>query len=555
MLQVFDRVLTTGSTDTLIHLTLIALAALLALGFLDSARGRVLNRISSFLEELLVPLAFERSLMNAMRGRPYRSEAVRDVREMRGFLQGPGILAVFDLPWSPIFLAAIFVLHPVLGFVSAGSTLLLLGLALLNDVRSRRYLKSASEAGMRALWELDLFNRSAEVIDALGMMNSIKRRWLLDNRETLQLQMVANDRAATIAGLAKFCRYAVQVLILGAGAWLVTTHALTAGAMIAGSILLSRALAPIDQVLGTWRQIVAAYGAYKRLHASFAEPPIRPEGMPLPAPRGDLTIEDVHYKAPASGASILDDVSFGARPGEILVIVGPSAAGKSTLARLLVGTQAPSSGYVRLDGADVFAWDRERLAKHIGYLPQDVALFSGTVAENIARLGDVDPTAVVEAAQRAGVHDMILRLPRGYDTEIGEAGLRLSGGQRQRIALARAIFGNPSLVVLDEPNSNLDADGEAALVRALSELRANSVTIIVITHRPALVNYADRLLVLRNGCVAMHGPREDVLARFRRSEISAVPANESAIQFSRSHESSTEPKTRLRAARHASKFK
>src|SRR5579885_1341415 len=451
MMQIYDRVVTSQSLDTLFYLTLVATAALLSLGLVEIARSHLLGRVSAFVERSVAPAAFETSLANSLRGQAYRSEAVRDLREIRGFLTSHAVTSLFDLPWTPLFMAAIFLLHPLLGVVCSAALVLLVLLALLNDRLSRPRFAKAAEIGMRAMQELETYNRNAEIIDALGMLPAVARRWLQHNDEAVRLQSLAHDRAGAVQGFSKFCRLTVQVVILATGAWLLMAQEVTGGAMIAGSIMLARALAPIDSIIASWRQLAGVRNAYRRLDGAVAAAPLRPAGMRLPAPSGELRVEQASFVSPTTGRTILSDISFDLASGETLAIVGPSAAGKTSLSRLIVGTCAPTSGHVRLDGADIFPWSRADLGRHVGYLPQDVSLFPGSVADNIARLGEADPDAIIEAAQRANVHDMILRLPNGYDTEIGDRGVRLSGGQRQRIALARALFGRPSLVLLDEP--------------------------------------------------------------------------------------------------------
>ena len=363
--------------------------------------------------------------------------------------------------------------------------------------------------------------RNAEVIDAMGLTDGVLRRWAGLSHEALSLQSLASDRAAAIQGAAKFVRLFVQTAILGVGAWLVIRQEVSGGAMIAGSIIMGRALAPVEQAIGTWKQMIQAREAYRRLAAFLALPPLRAEGMPLPAPEGRLSVEGVCFGLPGKPL-ILKSVSFKADPGEAICIIGPSAAGKSSLARLLVGVRSPLTGIVRLDGADIFTWPKSDLGRHVGYLPQDVELFSGTIRENIARLGEADPADVVAAARMANCHDMILKLEKGYDTEIGEAGVRLSGGQRQRIALARAVFGRPRLVILDEPNASLDGEGEEALNRAIAALKACGSTVIVIGHRPSLLQEVTKVLVLVAGQVEMFGPRAEVMERLTRRNVQPV---------------------------------
>lgn len=357
--------------------------------------------------------------------------------------------------------------------------------------------------------------RNAEAIEAMGMLEPIRLRWLKLHESMLNAQSVASERASVISGISKGLRIALQSLVLGLGAWLVVRNEITAGMMIAGSILMGRALAPVELLISSWKGFVSARSSYARLDALLSTFPERPAGLRLPAPQGNVTLEGVSAAPPAMQRPVLLNVSFSLRAGEVLGVIGPSASGKSTLARLLVGVWPALGGKVRLDGVDLFAWNKDEVGPYIGYLPQDIELFEGSVAENIARFGNIDDGKVVEAARLAGVHDMILRFPAGYDTPIGADGVMLSGGQRQRIALARAVYGNPALVVLDEPNSNLDDLGEQALVGAVRTLKARGVTVVLITHRTSIIGVVDRLLVLREGQVALFGPRDHVLAALR----------------------------------------
>jgi PrtD family type I secretion system ABC transporter len=528
MLQVYDRVLTSRSLDTLLYLTLVALAALLTLSLLDMVRSRLLANLSAWLEQRLAPEIIARVLTASLRGSAYRSEALRDLREIRSVLSGPGLLALFDAPWAGVFLGAIFLLHPMLGWLASAGAIGLFALAILNDRLTSGPLKAANAAGVRAMQQIEAANRNAEAIEALGMLRGLLQRWLIPNQQAGDLQMRASHRAGILLGVSKFCRLAVQALMLATGAWLVLHQELTGGGMAAGSIILGRALAPIEQAMSAWKQVIGARAAYQRLKDCLGAPPHRAGSMRLPAPRGDLVAEQVAFVAPDSRRLVLKAISFTLEAGESMAVIGPSAAGKSTLARLAVGICAPAAGHVRLDGAEISHWRREDLGRYIGYLPQDVQLFAGTVAENIARLADPDPGAVVAAARRAAAHEMIVRLPDGYDTEIGEAGGHLSGGQRQRIGLARALFGDPKLVVLDEPNAHLDGEGEVALAQALRALKTAGATVVVITHRPALVALVDRVLLLRDGVVERFGPREETLAYLRPRAIAARPHAEAA---------------------------
>ena len=531
MWQIYDRVLTSGRVETLVFLTLITAVALLALGALDAVRGHILGRMGRWLDRRLTPDLISASLRRTLRGEAAGGQALCDLATVRNFLAGPGVSALLDAPWAPAFIAIIALMHPLLALVAVGAALALLALAVANEVVSRRPLQDAAERSIRAMQRAEAAIRNADVVLAMGMRQDFIRRWSALNEEALALQLKAGDRNATLVGFSKFLRMLVQILILGAGAWLVLQNDLTPGGMIAASILLGRALAPIEQSIAAWKILVAARDARDRLSGLFARLPPELEGMRLPTPLGRLSCEQVVYAPPGRIEPVLRGVSFAVEPGTGLGIVGPSAAGKSTLCKILVGTWQPTRGSARLDGADLFAWNADLVGRHIGYLPQDVELFAGTVAENIARLrADPDPDAVVAAAQAAGVHEMILALPHGYDTEIGEAGGHLSGGQRQRIGLARALYGRPCVVVLDEPNASLDWDGETALLGALFTAKAWGATVVIVAHQPRILAPVDQLLLLRQGAVEAFGPRDEVLERMRRLRPVEAPARPSPVR-------------------------
>jgi ATP-binding cassette subfamily C protein/ATP-binding cassette subfamily C protein EexD len=413
----------------------------------------------------------------------------------------------------PVYLAVIFLLHPLLGWLALGGAALLFGLTLLSELITSRLMQEANTAALVNHRRAEAMSRNAEVIDSMGMGRAVLGRWRAGVKTMMPPQTKAGDRAAVILSATKFLRLAVQLGVLGVGAWLVLNQQLTAGASIAASIIMGRALAPVEQLIGGWRQLVQARQSHRRLQAFLQMPPMRPAATPPPAPQGRLSVERVTYGFPGAGTPMIKGVAFTLEPGESLAVIGPSAAGKTTLIRLLIGTIAPGSGTVRLDGADVFLWPREDFGRYIGYLPQDVELFDGTVFQNIARLGEAEPEEVFAAARLAGCHEMILRLPQGYDTEIGEGGQHLSGGQRQMIGLARAMFRTPRFVVLDEPNSNLDGDSESVLIQSLQRLKAEGSTVVLVSHRPALVQGVDKVLLLRDGQVEMFGARADVLKR------------------------------------------
>jgi PrtD family type I secretion system ABC transporter len=524
MWQIYDRVLASGRVETLVFLTLITAAALLGLGTLDAVRGHVLGRMSRWLDRRLTPDLISASFRRTLYGEAAGGQALRDLATVRNVLVGPGVSALLDAPWAPAFIVVIALMHPLLGLVAAGAALALLAIAIANEAASRRPLRDAAQRSIRAMQRAEAAIRNADVVHAMGMRRDFIRRWSALNEEALALQLQAGDRNATLVGFSKFLRMFVQILILGVGAWLVLQSDLTSGGMIAASILLGRALAPVEQSIAAWKALVAARDARDRLSALFARLPAQPEGMRLPSPLGRLRCEQVVYAPPGRVEPLLRGVSFTVEPGTGLGIIGPSAAGKSTLCKILVGTWRPTGGHVRLDGADLFALNVDLVGRHIGYLPQDVELFAGTVGDNIARLADPVCDAVVAAAEAAGVHEMILALPQGYDTEVGEAGSYLSGGQRQRVGLARALYGRPRLVVLDEPNASLDAAGEDALLRALFMAKSWGATIVIVAHQPQILAPVDQLLVLRHGRVETFGPRDQVLERLRSPQPLEAPA-------------------------------
>jgi len=512
MLQVYDRVLQSRNVTTLVMLTVIMLGFYLMLGMLELARSKLLIRIGAQLDMKLNNRVFVASFeKNLKRAGGNAGQALGDLTNVRQFLTGNGLFAFFDAPWAPIYLAVIFFFNPWLGVFALVAALILFSLAWATELSTRKPLAEATQIAASANNYATNNLRNAEVIEAMGMLDNLRHRWLQKQMRFLSLQNEASDKAASISAATKSVRIAVQSLVLGGGALLVIEGQLTPGGMIAASILLGKALQPVEMAIGVWKQLLGARTAYHRLEELLQEHPERPSGMELPAPTGRLLLEEVMAAAPGSHALILKQVGFNVAPGEIVGVIGPSASGKSTLARLLVGVWPTLGGKVRLDGADIYTWDKNLLGPSVGYLPQDIELFEGTIAENIARFGDVDAGQVVEAAKLAGVHEMILRFPKGYDTQIGDSGSALSGGQRQRIAFARAIYGNPSFVVLDEPNSNLDDVGEAALIRAIQELKRRGTTVILITHRTSIISVVDKLLLLVDGMLQLYGPRDQVL--------------------------------------------
>jgi ATP-binding cassette, subfamily C, type I secretion system permease/ATPase len=530
MMQVFDRVLASRSGDTLIMLTLITVLAVAVMALIEAIRSQMLVRIGNWLDDRLGPTVFSGALKTALRSDPARAaQGLRDLATVRGFMTGPSVTPLLDAPWTPIFIVALFVLHPMLGLVGLLGGAVLFGLALLNELLTKRPLREAGLAASKSHQRAEAALRNAEVIRAMGMGDGVLRIWRRESTGTMEAQRAAGTRGVAVLALSRFSRLTVQTVILGAGAWLVIQHEASPGAMFASTFLLGRALAPVENAIGTWKSLVAARLARRRLAELVAAVPDEEAGMELPRPQGELLVERVVFVPPGGDEPTLRGVSFELSPGEVLGVIGPSAAGKSTLARLIAGTWTPTAGKVRLDGADIAVWHDSNGSHHVGYLPQDIELFAGTVRDNIARLGEASPSAIIEAAKLVGLHEAIMRLPRGYNSEIGDAGLKLSGGQRQRIALARAIFGKPRLVVLDEPNASLDHEGEEALHKAIAKLKELGTTIVMIAHRPSILGLADKLLVLRNGMVDAYGSRTEVIAKLNQANRQvAVPMNRPA---------------------------
>jgi PrtD family type I secretion system ABC transporter len=527
MLQVFDRVLSSRSTDTLVLLTLIVGVALATLAILEVARNQVMIRISDWLENRLGSTILAGSVEAALQhGGAPSAQGLRDLSTFKTFLTGPGMFPILDAPWTPIFLGVIFMLHPVLGWMSLAGAVALFSLALINKMATRELVAKASALSIRAFQDAEAVVRNADVVNSMGMRSNLIGRWQRKNGEMLTLQAQASKRGGGITAVSKFLRFVLQIGIMGGGAWLVIQNEMTAGAMIAGSILMGRALAPVEQAIGSWRSAIAARGAYERVKQQLALTADDAAQMSLPGPSGRLTVEGVTYFHQGATEPVLRNIAFRLEPGEALGLVGPSAAGKTTLARLLVGNIAPRAGAVRLDGVDIAQWDGEDLGKHLGYLPQDVELFAGTVRENIARMGEGKAEDVVAVAKLAGVHDMVLRLSAGYETEIGDSGAALSGGERQRVGLARALYGAPKFVVLDEPNASLDNVGEEALVQAIATLKKRGITQVIIAHRPSILRHVDKILVMRDGAVQMFGPREEVLKKLIGPAQAKAPARQ-----------------------------
>lgn len=524
MMQVFDRVLTSQSQATLFYLTLIAVGALALMSAIEMVRTRIMTRVGTWIEARLTAEGLQRAVEATLTGHPYRTELLRDLAGLRTFFSTPSTLTLLDVPWIPVYLVVVYAMHPMLGHIALFGTIALTAMAWWNDKITHKDLVDSALLSQKNFRDADSAIRNAETLDVMGMTPGLLHRWRTENDRIQALQQSAADRGGNIMTISRFVRQALQILILAVGAELVLNRELTSGGMIACSIIIARALAPVESAMSSWRQTLAAWGSYQRLKTTFEKPMLRAQSMALPRPAGNLSVEGVSYVPQGGKVPIIKGVSFAIKAGTVTAVVGPSAAGKSTLARLCVGAYPPSYGNVRLDGADVFLWERSNFAPHVGYLPQGVELFAGTVRENISRLMPAEPNEVVEAAQLAGAHDMILRLPQGYETEIGDGGALLSAGQRQRIALARTVFRNPQFVVMDEPNSSLDAEGEDALNRAIAGLKQRGATVLVIGHRPGILAHADNIVVLRDGKIDMMGPKAEVLAKIMPQQAKPTPA-------------------------------
>jgi ATP-binding cassette subfamily C exporter for protease/lipase len=522
MLQVYDRVLGSRNATTLLVLSALVVGAFLFMAALEAVRTWVLVRVGARLDAQLNARVFTATFERNLR-RPGSNTAqpIHDLNTVRQTLTGAALLAAFDAPWLPVYLVVIFLMSPALGWFALVGALLLVVLAVINERVSKPRLDEAQKFAMQSQQALTNHLRNAEVIEAMGMLPQIRGRWFELHRKQLQSQARASDLAAILSGATRFVRIALQSLVLGYGALLVLEGRMTGGMMIAASILAGRALAPVELLVANWKQIVSGRQAYARLRELLGVHPPRREGMSLPRPHGKVSVEAASAAAPGTQRLILRNLSFSIAPGEVVAVVGPSASGKSTLARLLVGVWPPAGGSVRLDGASVFDWNKDELGPHVGYLPQDIELFDGTVADNIARFGEVDAEGVVEAARLVDMHEQILRLPMGYDTPLGSDGSNVSGGQRQRIGLARAFYGDPALIVLDEPNSNLDEAGEKALVETLRAAKAKGKTVVLITHRISTLATADKILVLAEGALAAFGPRDEVFKALQQGQGAA----------------------------------
>ncbi|CAN7709746.1 type I secretion system permease/ATPase [Pseudoduganella sp. LjRoot289] len=531
MMQVYDRVLASRNELTLLMLTIMMLGAFAFMAGLELIRTFVLIRVGARFDmkmnKRVYSAAFEQNLK---RQGGNAGQSLSDLTTIRQFLTGNALFAFFDAPWFPIYLIIIFVFEPYLGLFALSGTIILVILAYLNERVTHKQLSEANTLAVASNAMAGNNLRNAEVIESMGMLPNLMGRWFKLHGRFLHVQADVSEKAGKISAVTKFVQVSLQSLILGFGALLAIEGKISPGMMIASSILVGRALAPVQQVIAVWKSWATTRSAYERLTLLLEANPERTAGMELPKPTGALVVEGVTAAPPGSQVAVLKGLSFAINAGDVLGVVGPSGSGKSTLARLLVGVWPAAGGKVRLDGADIYQWNKAELGPHLGYLPQDIELFAGTVSENIARFGEIDPEKVVLAAKRAGVHDMILHLPKGYDTLLGDAGGGLSGGQKQRLGLARAMYGDPSVIVLDEPNSNLDDAGELALIQAINDLRQRGKTIVLITHRTNAISATTKLLLINDGKLSMFGPTQQVLAKLQESNQQAQQAAQAQLQ-------------------------
>jgi PrtD family type I secretion system ABC transporter len=519
MLEVYDRVVPGRSIPTLLFLSAIAVFLFSVQGLLDFIRSRILVRIGAWLDEQLSGSVFDAVLKIPLRTKDQGNGLLplRDLDQVRGFLAGNGLPAFFDLPWMPLYLGICYLFHPLIGIAATAGALFLVILTVLTELRTRNALKTAGLQGSRRFAQAEAGRRNADVAQAMGLSPQLVSRWQKTNDEYVDSQLSASDVAGGYGSAAKSFRMTLQSLILGLGAYLAIQDLATSGIIIAASILTARALAPVDLVIANWRSFTAARQSWKRLADLVKVMAERPQELLLPPPTQSLAVENLFVGAPGQNTAIVQDATFAMGSGSALGIIGPSASGKTSLIKAVVGVWRPARGKVRLDGAAIDQWRADLLGPHIGYLPQDVELFDGTIAQNISRFEDnADSEAIIAASRAAGVHDMIVRLPNGYETQIAEGGSALSAGQRQRVALARALYHDPFLVVLDEPNSNLDAEGEEALTQAILGVRARGGIVIIVAHRPSALAAVDKILIMKDGRMQAFGPKDEVLAKLRR---------------------------------------
>jgi PrtD family type I secretion system ABC transporter len=538
-LQVLDRVIGSGNLDTLMWLSVIIGSIYFIYGLLQIARSFTLIKVGEWLDKTVAPVVFGYSISaSATRTNMGATQLLRDFQSVKTFLTSTGINTLFDAPWSIIYIIVIFMIHPYIGILTIAGAIIIVSTALFNAAATNKTLGEATELSIKGMTQADIANRNSEVVEAMGMMKNVTTNWHKFNLASLEKQSTASYRNGAISNFSRFIRNVMQMLVTGIGAYVVVKSGgreMTTGGMIMSSIIVGRALAPFDNAIELWKSMSGAIKSYKNINQLFASFKSRDESMPIPNVEGHLTVENIYYSTPvpqylpqpAMPRYVLKGVSFAVQPGEILAIIGPSAAGKSTLAKVLVGVWKASSGTVRLDSGEIYRWNREDFGKHVGYLPQGIELFSGTIQQNIARMAEhSDPEKVIEAAKIAGAHEMILRLPDGYDSDIGPAGSNLSGGQKQRVGLARAFYGDPKLIILDEPNANLDEAGEAALSNSLKQAKLRGIAVVVISHRPSVLSVVDKILVLQDGAVALYGTKEEMQNRVKMLQNGVIHINE-----------------------------
>lgn len=518
MMWLFDRVLNSKNELTLLMLTLIVVFFYAMWGGLEAIRSYIVIHISKHIDARLNEQVYDAAFQKALKQEGVNAvQAINDLTVLRQFVTGPLLFAVFDLPWFPIFLLILFIFNFWMGIFAVVSIVIMAVLSGYNEVLTKGQLRKASELSIQATNLAGNTIRNSDVLDAMGMLDTMKQKWLQIHEQFLAHQTLASQRAATFGSATKIFQMAVQSLIMGLGALLVLVHQITPGMMFAASFVMGKALMPIQMIIQGWPQIAMAMAAYKRLVVLINENPNREYSMSLPRPHGFVQVENVFIAPPGQKRPVVQGANFSLEPGDLLAIVGPSASGKSTLAKCMIGVWHPMSGKVRLDSADMHTWNRAELGPHLGYLPQDIEIFEGTISENIARFTNFNPEDVIAAAQAAGIHDMVLRMPEGYDTRVGPGGIGLSGGQMQRVGLARALYKDPVFVVLDEPNSNLDDAGEKALAVSLMKIRERKATGVIVTHRMSALNTATKMLVMRDGKVTMFGPTQAVLEELKKS--------------------------------------
>lgn len=525
MMQLFDRVMTSRSNETLTMLSIAVVGALLVMWALETLRARLLGSASLLMDQALGGRVVSGLIKSASRlgSRDY-AQGLRDVAVLRGFLTGNSIFALFDTPWAIFFIIIIFMFHPLMGAVALIGAVSLFLVAVVNEKLTHKPLHDASMASRKSSRFIDISVRNADVVSAMGMVDGVRGRWQDMNDAVLTQQQILTQRSSVIISFTKFLRQFIQVAMLGIGAYLVIDQSMTPGIMMAATLVLGRALAPVEQAITTWKGFVDAHESYRNLNQLLSDYKEDTGTVVLPTPTGQLSVEHLAFVTPATRLAVIKGISFELEAGEVLGVIGPSAAGKSSLLRLIAGIWKPTAGAVRIDGADISEITREQIGEHIGYLPHDVELFAGTVGDNIARMLPAKDFSeqVIEAAKMAGVHDLILRLPKGYETDISEAGYVLSGGQRQRVALARALFNKPRLILLDEPNANLDGEGEIAFLNAVHAMKQDRMTVIIVTHKPSMLAHADKVLVMREGLIEAFGPRNEIVGKAIRTAGAAA---------------------------------